>query len=149
MTETADAATPDSTLTKFRAAMALVVGMLLTWPAQLYLASIGSTELFVDDNAEYVLGTGEWFAFVVAALAIGLGAAFGYFMFITRRMGAGVRRRLRVRYIALLAALVLLSALALLDAAQTEEAGITPFVITVWIAGPAVGTWLLTRPARE
>ena len=141
-------------LSKRRAAAAVIAGMIFTWPAQIYLGAVKSTEMFADADTEYVLATWAWAAFVCVGAAIGFGLAYGFCVFLTRRLDLAVRRRVRIRFLVSLGVIVLLSALALINRVEfnpgqtTQQLGITPFMITVWIAGPAAAIWVMVRAAR-
>lgn len=141
-------------LSKRRAAAAVIAGMILTWPTQIYLGAVKSTQAFADADAEYVLATWAWVVYVCVAAAIGFGLSYGFCVFLTRRLRHAVRRRVRTRFLMSLGLIVLLSALALVDSVEftpgetTQQLGITPFMITVWIAGPVAAVFVMVRAAR-
>lgn len=110
--------------------------------------------MFADADTEYVLATWAWAAFVCVGGAIGFGLAYGFCVFLTRRLHPAVRRKVRIRFLVSLGVIVLLSALALIDRVEftpgqtTQQLGITPFMITVWVAGPVAAIWVIVRAAR-
>ncbi len=69
-------------LSKRRAAAMVIAGMTFTWPAQLYLGAVKSTETFADADTEYVLATWAWVAFVCVSASIGFGLAYGSCVFL-------------------------------------------------------------------
>ena len=101
----------------------LLIGVVLTWPGQMTLAAIGSTELFRDETATVVLSTYGWLAYTVVALGLGLVIACGVCVLLTRSVDLAVRTPVRTRYIISLAVIVVLSALAAVEQVDADAAG--------------------------
>ncbi len=124
-----------------RAVLAVVAGMVLTFPAQLYLGAIGKTGLFADADAGYVLNTALWAGAVIVTLLVGLALALVLCGYLMRELDERVRRPVQLRFLVWLLAIVVASGLALIGGISVSGRiphldAITPFMLAVWIGGP-------------